>query len=327
MPGPDGPTKTDLLQNKVFLEAQKANHYIDNTVETFKDTVDQLLGRGPDGKQGLRHDNESGGEQVPLRRRMLFGVILTLLPSLKILQLTTGPGGLNLKTGLKLVRVLEDKLDDLTKNFVDPLWAKDEKKENVTQQQQILAASNSAIKAELGAMYDLSQKVTDAAKKARKYIRMKSGEFLSGKDANVSLLPKIQNDFKEVGIDDNSSVGKERFLLLSDKILYDMLRKYVETYVVFKIADRAERMNTYVNMQHFIDMNALRTRRIADLPQSRGDYFIQGIDEAKRDAIYGRFKNGVIGDIKRPGVKDYKDLIRHWKAGTVGTSGAKLLLT
>ena len=326
MPGPDGPTKTDLLQNKVFLEAQEANHYIDNTVETFKDTVDQLLGAALTASRD--YDTIMKAEaSKSLFGEILFGVILTLLPSLKILQLTTGPGGLNLKTGLKLVTVLEDKLDDLTKNFVDPLSAKDEKKENVTQQQQILAASNSAIKAELGAMYDLSQKVTDAAKKARKYIRMKSGEFLSGKDANVSLLPKIQNDFKEVGIDDNSSVGKERFLLLSDKILYDMLRKYVETYVVFKIADRAERMNTYVNMQHFIDMNALRTRRIADLPQSRGDYFIQGIDEAKRDAIYGRFKNGVIGDIKRPGVKDYKDLIRHWKAGTVGTSGAKLLLT
>ncbi len=327
MPGPDGRTvTTDELQNRVFLAAQEANHFIDDTVEPVKDTVDQVIGAALVASRDYDMIMKAEASKS-LFGEILGGVLLTLLPSLAILKTVAGPGGFKAgSTALKAVNLVEDKLDDLTKNFLDPISARIDKKEEISKEQQILAAGNVTLKRELGDLYELSGKITGAANQSRKYIRMRSAELLARKHTDFNFVAEIQKNFKEAGIGDNPRIGKAEFLALADQILYDMLKNYVTTYVSFWIVDRPRnKMNAVESAQAYLDFPALRTKRLSDLPKSRDDFFIKGIDSGKRKAIYNKFKTGIPGDTKRPAVKDYKDLIRYWEAGAHGTGGAKII--
>jgi hypothetical protein len=323
----NGATPYDILQNRIDNEARAAEHYIQDRIEPFKSNVSQtiaaiqLASREYDSILKAQAAKSLFGE-------IFINLVVTLIPAANLVK----HGGSFFTLGSKMtktVEILNDKYVDLIKNFKEPFDKTNEDQENQTKEQEKLAASNDAIRKEMTDLFALTNKIDELARNSRTYIRMKVSEFQNGKDNNIIILAKIRQDFKDAGLDSIKKVGAHEFNLLTEQMLYDILRKYVSTYVVFKIGDNltVSAFPTPSSMQSNADLAAVRSKKASDLPQYRNESLVSGLDQAQRDAIYKRFgksKNQVLsGDVSRPTIDDYKDLIRYWGAKTVSASSGK----
>lgn len=357
-------TPADVLQNKIAQEVQNASDYVTETIDTLQNAGIMLNSAMQ--TASTEYDSIMKAEaSKPLSAEIFMGIIMTVLPSLKLVErgakvfgVVMPTGDTPLKGAAKAVKLVEDHYINLTKNFIDPVSQKKDKEENVSTAQSQLNARNATAVQVYGEFLDLLQRASDLATQSRKYIRMKQGEFFTQADKNISILPKIQKDFEDAKIGGNSKVGREQLVQMSNLLLYDMLKGYVGSYVVFKIEDdidgaatAAEPKYVIVNGQKMrmpnypnyaprnisigaFDDKAIKSRKIDDLPTRRAESLISGINSEQRKSIYKKFGDTNLLQVpppkdgrSRPALHSYKDLIRHWGAKTVGKSGKSYTFT
>lgn len=324
----DGATAYDKLQNQISEEARLAEHYIADRTDSFKSNVSQVIGAIQ--LASREYDNILKAKaSKSLFGEIFVNLIITLLPAANLIK-----GGASLFTvgakAQKVVGLVNDKYIDLIKNFKDPIDQAKDAAENQTKEQNQISASNDAIRKELTDLFELNNKIDELARNSRKFIRMKVKEFQEGTDKNITLLAKIRSDFTAAGLDTIKKVGAQEFNTLTENLLYDMLRKYVETYFVVKIGDNSSalyRMGAFGNSdkdnQSRLDFPALRTKDVFDLPEYRAESLIEGLDNAQRNAIYAKFGTKSLyqafthADHSRPSVNGYRSLIYFWKAKTI----------
>lgn len=339
-------TAGDVLQNQISMEVNRARDYIAETVDTFQNSG--ILLNAAMQTSATDYDTIMKAEaSKPLFNEIFFGVILTILPSLKLFERAAKVVGVVFPTGdnpvgkaAKAIKLIDDHYIGLTANFKEPISARQQQAESLSTVQTQFASRNVTATQVYGEFFDLLQKVSDLAVSSRRFIRMKEAEFYAQQDKNINLLAKIRKDFADAGVDGNQRVGKEELVKLSDNLLYDMLRNYVQNHVTISIEDNIGNHGRSTIMYggkpvHFrhpapgnvtfgaMDDKAIRTNRLVDLPEHRSDSLISGLSESQRDAIYGRYAQHMrhfLGD-PRPPVYDYKGLIKHWGAKTVGKSG------
>lgn len=116
-----------------------------------------------------------------------------------------------------------------------------------------------------------------------------------------AVLEKTKQLFKNAGLDSAATDNGADYDVISDIILYDMLRLYTKNY--FKVKETA------------------KGQKIDSLPTYWPNDDIDGLDEAQRKLIYDKFGTVRWRDPSRPPVRDYKDLLRHWGGTMVPMPG------
>lgn len=109
------------------------------------------------------------------------------------------------------------------------------------------------------------------------------------------VVAVLEKNFSESGLEENISYNVSDYELLADLVLYDMLRAYVNSY--FEVLSNAASVD--------------------NLPSKYDEDYVKGLDLAQRKLIYAKFSKVSWKDPTRPPVKDYKDLIKHWKNGNL----------
>jgi hypothetical protein len=209
------------------------------------------------------------------------------------------PSAVKYTTAQTFADFLDKKSKDLITSFRGPLSsgatldAESRTKFNAYQ------AKNTIISSVLG---DLSTKLAVASQ--MEAILYQFLIWYNGSD----VLSKLKGLFSAAGLVEfhGEVVNNRTFDLLSDQILYDMLRAYVKAYFIV----RTHRSDT-----------------IDDLPEDYAD-FVEGLDGAQRKMIYGRFGAASIkwSNSARPPVDDYKDLVKKWSAALVANRPVAPLL-
>lgn len=340
------PTAYDIRQDQIARAVTAAENYVSDTMDAFQNAGIMLSMAMQ--TASTSYDLIMKAEATkPLSIEIFTGVILTILPSLKIFSNVAGKiGGATfsasgdpISKAAKAAKLLDDHYLSLIGNVRDPIKSQNEKESGYSEIQSQLNSRNTTAMQAFGRFLDLLQNVSALSRSSRKFIQ-KDAEGLSRSNVTPDILSIIQNDYKANGLDGNPTVGKDKLGILSDMLLYDMLRDYVKSNVTIKIADgfganpsipkpppavRGIPQTRNVN-QDFLDWKAVQSLRISDLPTERHESLVNGLDQAKRDAIYKQFGGtGYVnslepGDTSRAKVNSYKDFIK-WGAKTVGLSG------
>jgi hypothetical protein len=133
-------------------------------------------------------------------------------------------------------------------------------------------------------------------------------------------LQLVQNYWRQANLQTLQPSGfvaaKKQSDLLSDIILYDMLREYTRSYVVISFDKMPGPVGPAFATQLLMESRMLDSKRLKDIPN--GIVSVKGLNDDQREMIYGRFSNVAWTDASRPPVNSWRDLVSVWGARVPG---------
>lgn len=303
----DGPTQYDLRQNEVNRDAQEARDFVDNIQNLFNQNITQMVAAMS--LASREYDRILSLQAAkPLFGEIFWNLVVTVIPWINIVEKV---GKKYSKLGEKYkdrLETINDTLNDLIGSVRTPHNERSDHNQNQSLEQNRFAASNSAIKEEMSALFDSAEKMNEIVRNAKIVIAQYQQENLNSKTIPVGIKQNIKTLFESYGLAQLKIVSDVQFNILTEQMTYDLLKKYVSTYATVRILD--------FGLEGMRESNAIKSKLVVLLPTSRDDGFFSNINLNQRLAIYQKFGSGknayLVKDRFRPPIESYIDLIRFW---------------
>jgi len=314
----DGWSKDDKIQNNLTIDLDKTNKYINGIYRDFMFNIVFLLERVNSAGREFESILKSKGSK-PLGPGIFGELLLSLLPGYAERLFTVGTAAITSTIeGQKYVQTAIDEIESAAKSLTSEIQ-NGTPEPGLTADQLTILVVNASLRQEIEGLQKIADKVIDLTSKMEGYATALMTDALKRKDATPKILSNIKEKYRKAGLEGLKRLDNAGADAWERNLLYDMLRKYVSTYVVITIST----LEGFT--QGDLDRKAIASGRVEDLPQYRDDDLVDGLNGTQRASIYARFgsKKWGSGDVDglRPPIDSYKDLISFWNATTRTSKG------